>query len=68
MPLPSLGALADSVAIATADLGRWMSGWGWWGHELRGRIEPVLELLDSGQALASEEAYRDAMRREFPVG
>jgi len=44
-----------------------MSGWGWWGHDLRHKIEPLLDRLDGGTALASEGAYREAVEREFPV-
>jgi hypothetical protein len=64
---PSLDALATSTSLAYCDLGRWMSGWGWWGHDLRGKILPVLDRLDGGKALPSDEAYVVAMRREFPV-
>jgi len=64
---PSRQELSDSVALGYADLGRWMSGWGWWGHDLRHKIEPLLDRLDGGTALASEGAYREAVEREFPV-
>jgi len=45
-----------------------MSGWGWWGHDLRGKIEPVLDRLDGGTALASEDEYARAVADLFPVG
>ena len=44
-----------------------MSGWGWWGHDLQASIERVLLRLDQGTTLASEEAYIQAVFREFPV-
>ena len=34
-PAPTLGALMASLQVAACDLGRWMSGWGWWGHDLQ---------------------------------
>lgn len=64
---PSLPMLRESLALAYCDLGRWMSGWGWWGHDLRGKIEAVLERLDGGRALGSEAEYASAMAREFPL-
>ena len=64
---PSLDALGDSLDLAACDLGRWMSGWGWWGHDLQPWILRVLRRLDGGKALASEEHYVDAVRREFPA-
>ena len=54
--------------LALADLGRWMSGWGWWGHDLSHRIKPLLDTLDGGKPLASEEAYREAVWRVYPEG
>lgn len=64
---PTLDALQASLALAYCDLGRWMSGWGWWGHPLREKIEAVLCRLDGGDALESEEGYIEAVMREFPV-
>ena len=63
---PPFEALWDAYLLSVADLGRWMAGWGWWGN--RGMdeiIQGVLDRLDGGQALASEEQYADAARREF---
>ena len=64
---PALPQLQDALALAYCDLGRWMSGWGWWGHDLRERIIRVLDRLDGGKALPNEEAYSSAVRREFPI-
>lgn len=40
---PSLESLQAVLEICIADLGRWMSGWGWWGHDIRRRIRKVLQ-------------------------
>jgi len=40
---------------------------GWWGHDLRGKIEPLLLRLDGGKKLPDEAAYVAAMHRELPV-
>lgn len=85
--VPLFKDLQDSLALAYADLGRWMSGcnacpppatdspgfdaktgWGWWGNPLQQKIELlVLDRLDGGFMLDSEEAYFDAIRRVFPL-
>jgi hypothetical protein len=64
---PTPKHLQDSLALAYCDLGRWMSGWGWWGNDIQDKIEEVLVRLDGGKALACEDAYCKAIRREFPV-
>ena len=65
---PELSQIQASLGLALADLGRWMSGWGWWGHDLSHRIKPLLDTLDGGTPLASEEAYREAVWRVYPEG
>ena len=65
---PGLSQIQASLGLALADLGRWMSGWGWWGHDLSHRIKPLLDTLDGGTPLASEEAYREAVWRVYPEG
>ena len=64
---PAVAAVKEAFELSCADLGRWMSGWGWWGHDLRPRIQALLVRLDGGSALASEAEYDAAMAREFPV-
>lgn len=64
---PTLDALRAPLALSYADLGRWMSGWGWWGNDISGKIKAVLDQLDGGTALASEAAYDEAVRRAFPL-
>jgi hypothetical protein len=64
---PTGQALANSLSLAYADLGRWMSGGGGGGHDLRGKIEPVLDRLDGGTALAAEADYARAVETAFRV-
>jgi len=64
---PTMDALKTSLALSYCDLGRWMSGWGWWGNPINDKIIAVLDRLDEGKTLKSEEDYADAVRREFPV-
>ena len=67
---PELNKLEDALELAYADLGRWMSGWGWWGHAgmLRERIVKLLDKLDGGSALKGGEAeYKEAVMRAFPL-
>ena len=45
-----------------------MSGWGWWGNSLEGKIQALLDRLDNGKALGGPDDYRAAIAREFPVG
>ena len=66
-PPPSRRAIDDALALSYADLGRWMSGWGWWGHDLEAKIVAVLDKLDGGTALENEGAYAAAMATAFPV-
>ena len=40
---PELKELQDVVDLCVCDLGRWMSGWGWWGHDVSERIMRVLD-------------------------
>ena len=64
---PTRAAVDVALDLSYCDLGRWMSGWGWWGHDLQHKIEGVLGRLDGGQILSSEAAYGEALAREFPV-
>ena len=64
---PELDAFLETLELAYADLGRWMSGWGWWGNDLEPRITGLLDRLDGGTALASSSEYEAAVAREFPV-
>ena len=64
---PSIDSLKASLALSYCDLGRWMSGWGWWGHSINDKILAVLKQLDGGTALKSEQQYIEAVKREFPI-
>ena len=39
-----------------------------WGQDMKPLIERVLHRLDKGQILDSEEAYIEAVNKEYPVG
>lgn len=62
---PTLKDLEDSVALALCDFQRFMSGWGQWGSDISSVVIEVLDRLDGGTKLASEDAYREAVMREF---
>ena len=62
---PTLKELEESVALALCDFQRFMSGWGQWGSDISSVVIEVLDRLDGGTILKSEDAYREATRREF---
>jgi serine/threonine protein kinase len=62
---PTIAELIDSLELAYADFTRFMSGWGYWGGNMEGRVKRLLDRLDGGKDLGSEEAYEAAMHREF---
>jgi len=62
---PSLSQLKDSLDLALADFARFMSGWGYWGCDVSAQVCNLLDRLDGGSILESEDAYRDAMIREY---
>jgi aminoglycoside phosphotransferase (APT) family kinase protein len=62
---PTLGELQESLELAYCDFCRFMSGWGYWGGNVEGRVKAVLDKLDGGKDLGSEEAYEAAVMREF---
>jgi hypothetical protein len=66
---PELESLRAALSLAFADLCRWMAGWGYWGDvsELQAQVREVLERLDGGTDLGSEEAYVEAVRRAYPL-
>eukprot|EP00448_Togula_jolla_P011473 CAMPEP_0170601028 /NCGR_PEP_ID=MMETSP0224-20130122/17641_1 /TAXON_ID=285029 /ORGANISM="Togula jolla, Strain CCCM 725" /LENGTH=353 /DNA_ID=CAMNT_0010925777 /DNA_START=33 /DNA_END=1094 /DNA_ORIENTATION=- len=64
---PTLEGLQAALALSYCDLGRWMIGWGFRRVDFKDKIQAVLDKLDGGKMLASEEAYIDAVRREFPL-
>ena len=64
---PTLDELKTLVRLSIADLGRWMSGWGWWGRDREQVIREVLDQIDGGKALESERAYVEAIFKAFPL-
>jgi hypothetical protein len=66
---PSLDALNTALELALCDWRRFCEiGLGGWGDAAANhRVQKVLDRLDGGEALATEEAYMEAMRAAFPV-
>ena len=56
-------ALCDWRRFSEVGLGGWGDG-----RAATPRVQALLDRLDGGEALASEQAYIEAMRSEFPVG
>lgn len=63
--VPALNELEDSIDLALSDFQRFMCGWGQWGSDISASVLRVLQRLDGGKALGSEDAYCDAMLREY---
>ena len=57
--------LEDSVALALCDFQRFLCGWGHWGSDISSVVIGVLNRLDGGNVLESEDAYRVAMMRVY---
>lgn len=66
---PSLEALQTALELALCDWRRFSEiGLGGWGDgSATRRVQALLDSLDGGKALDSEESYAEAMKREFPV-
>ncbi|KAL3822840.1 hypothetical protein ACHAXA_011477 [Cyclostephanos tholiformis] len=64
-PLPTLAELSESIELAFCDLQRFLCGWGHWGSDISSLVIRVLDRLDGGSKLKSEDAYRVAMMREY---
>ncbi|KAL3935703.1 MAG: hypothetical protein SGBAC_008831 [Bacillariaceae sp.] len=62
---PTLEELQDSLDLAYCDWVRFMAGWGYWGTDISKEVIKVLDRLDGGKDLGSEDAYREAMLREY---
>jgi hypothetical protein len=55
---PTMRALRGSLDVASADLARFLVGWGWWARpSLRARTVALLDELDGGRCLTEDE-YR----------
>ncbi len=64
-PLPTLKELGESISLALCDLQRFMSGWGQWGSDISDTVIEVLDRLDGGRLLNSEDDYMAAMLKEY---
>lgn len=65
---PDWEVLKTCHELALCDWRRFSEvGLGGWGDSATSRVEGLLRKLDGGKALASEQAYIEAMLREFPV-
>jgi hypothetical protein len=64
---PSLSELETLLQLCICDLCRWMCGWGWWGKSRDSQVIALLDKLDNGEALASEDDYVRAIAMAFPV-
>ena len=62
---PTFEQLKESLSIAFCDFQRFMSGWGNWGSDISHHVIGVLDTLDHGSMLSSEDAYREAMIKHF---
>mmetsp|Transcript_202 Transcript_202/g.351 ORF Transcript_202/g.351 Transcript_202/m.351 type:complete len:350 (+) Transcript_202:213-1262(+) len=62
---PTIEHLKESLAIAFCDFQRFMSGWGNWGSDISQHVIKVLNRLDGGTILPTEDAYREAMLEHF---
>lgn len=62
---PTLQELQDSLQLAYCDWARFMAGWGFWGTDISHKVIVVLDRLDGGKDLGSEDAYREAVLREY---
>ena len=64
--VPSLEDLRDALDVAYCDFYRFMSGWGFWGSSsCESRVVGILNRLDGGSKLSTEEDYERAILREF---
>jgi len=62
---PTLEHLEQSLELAFCDFHRFLCGWGQWGYNLKDKVLLLLERIDGGKDLGSEEAYQEAFRKEF---
>jgi hypothetical protein len=62
---PTLHELGESIELALCDFQRFLCGWGRWGSDISSVVVRVLSRLDGGKILASEDAYGEAMMREY---
>lgn len=62
---PNLEHFQKSLLLAFCDFYRFLCGWGQWGYDLQDKAQLLLQKLDHGKDLGSEDAYEKAIRHEF---
>lgn len=62
---PNLQHFLQSLDLAFCDFHRFLCGWGQWGYDLTDKARDVLDGIDGGTDLGSEEAYIQAFTKEF---
>ena len=66
LEVPSYDALLDAADLCFVDITRWMAGWGYWGNSfLIPRTQKILDKIDNGTLLSSENAYRQAVQSVY---
>jgi thiamine kinase-like enzyme len=64
--IPTLHEMHDMMDLAYCDYYRFMCGWGFWGSSGGDkRVRAVLDRLDGGKKLKTENDYDEAVRREY---
>mmetsp|Transcript_29587 Transcript_29587/g.48824 ORF Transcript_29587/g.48824 Transcript_29587/m.48824 type:complete len:321 (-) Transcript_29587:26-988(-) len=61
-PPPNRKEFDKVLELCYCDYLRFMCGWGQWGSDITKRVIKMLDKLDGGRDLGSEDAYRDAIR------
>jgi hypothetical protein len=64
--VPSRKDFDVALELAFCDYLRFMCGWGIWGSDISQRVIKMLEKIDGGARLTSEEAYIEALNQIFP--
>ena len=62
---PSFNHFKQSLDLAFCDFYRFLCGWGEWGYDVKGKVLSLLQCLDGGKALGTEQAYNEAIKKEF---
>jgi Phosphotransferase enzyme family len=62
---PTRKQFDNNLGLAYCDYARFLSGWGFWGFDIKDRVIQILNRLDGGKILSTEKAYDEAIRREF---
>lgn len=62
---PTLDHFRKSLLLAFCDFHRFLCGWGQWGYDLQDKVLSLLQILDNGKDLGSDEAYHEAIQKHF---